>query len=329
MRWSLLLACVVALSCGCDQQASAPATTADVTNELRIVTYAPAITQMLIDLGFTDQLVAVAKYDFAAPPGLPIVGTYLNPDLETLLAIEPTHVLMMTGKEGAPRRLKDLAAAGRFELATYSSPTTVEAVARILYDDQTLDGGQPQKPISLGVVLRAAQRAKEVSDRMLTALASLSELQADVHKPSVLMVIGTNPIMACGPGTVHDQLLRMVGGSNAAADAKVGAPTYDRESLLGMQPEVILMLFPMAEPLLAIDEDPRLASFRRLPLKAVRDRQIVLINDPLVLLPSSSLVRIAVAMAKAIHPDRVQQIDQVLVAPTTSSINVEEPATRN
>ena len=307
-RW-VAVKLVAVLFVACDQQAPGPTPKLD-HEKLRIVSFAPAITQMLVDLGASDGLVAVAKNDDAAPSKLPVVGTYVDPDLETLLALAPTHVLMMTGKEGAPRRMAELAATGRFRLITYPSPANLEDVGRILHEEQESAHAKPAK--SLGAVLGATERARKLKYRMLVELGMLSELFADAGKPRVLMVLATNPIMASGPGTVHDQLLRKAGASNAAAKARVGAPTYDRESLLGIDPELILLLLPRAEPLQGLDHDPRLASFRGLPIKAVRDGRIVLINDPLVLLPSSSLSRIAVAMAKAVHPDMVDQIDEVL-----------------
>lgn len=321
-RWAVLVAGSVILCAGCDQRTSAPPLLPQLKSEPRIVSLAPAITQILVDMGVSDSLVAVAQNDSAAPSPLPVVGNYVDLDIESLLATAPTHVLMMTGKEGAPKRLTELAAAGRFALMTYPSPQSVEDVARTLYDEAE-DTDSTSSTRSLGSLLGKAEQARKVKEQMLIGLDRLRALFADMSKPKVLMVIGTNPIMASGPDTVHDQLLETAGASNAAASATVGAPTYDRESLVGMDPEIILLLLPNAEPLIPIDRDPRLASFRDLPIKAVDQGHIVLINDPLVLLPSSSLTRIARAMAKAIHPDHADAIEETLVLQTAPSRRAE------
>jgi len=106
---------------------------------------------------------------------------------------------------------------------------------------------------------------------------------------------------------VHDELLAFAGGVNAAAEAVVTAPEYDRESLLALQPQVILMLQPGAPQLQ--EDDPRLSAFAGLPIPAIQNGRVVVLNDPLVLLPSTSVTDVCALMAKAIHPDLAEEID--------------------
>ena len=120
------------------------------------------------------------------------------------------------------------------------------------------------------------------------------------------MAFALDPIMASGPGTVNDELLEIAGGVNAAANATVSAPVYDRESLLASVPDIILLLMPDAAPL--TENDQRLAPLRGLPVPAVEQKCIVLINDPEVLLPGTQLPRIARQFVRAIHPELAEQI---------------------
>lgn len=288
--------------------------------QLRIVSLAPALTQMVVDLGKGESIVGVAQHDDAAPvAGLPVVGNYQAIDTEALLKLKPTLVLMMTGVEGPPANLQRAASSDGFRLVTYPSPLSVSQVAEILFYEADVYGlGDETKPRmpSLGVVLGDFAHAQSVKLNMFRRLAAIDRALEGAGKPSVLMVIGTGPVMASGPGTVHDELLgNFAGGMNAAGDAKIGAPTYDREALLGLKPEVVLLLMPGSPPLKPLEEDERLAEFRGLDIPAVTNNRIVLINDPLTLLPSTSLPRIAAAMAKAIHPDRAKAIDEALDAP--------------
>lgn len=294
----LTLLCLVP---GCDRhEAEAPAADpadaeASDAEPQRIVTLAPALTQMLVDLGADDRLVGVAEHDAAAPPAmdLPVVGHFIDVDTEALLQLRPTHVLTMRTKDEPPARLRDLADAGHFELIAYPYPETIEGVLA------TLHGG----PDSLGSVLempeQAAQLEREIREG-LERLRGATEAHAP-DPPRVLMAIGTRNIMASGPDTVLDELLRIAGGRNAAAEASVTAPTYDREALTALAPDVILLLLPDAPPL--SENDPRIAELRGLPVPAVEHDRVHLIADPLVLLPSTNLVRIAAVLAETIHPE--------------------------
>ncbi|MCE9590815.1 MAG: ABC transporter substrate-binding protein [Planctomycetes bacterium] len=330
----LLVVAVLALA-GCDQSGSNPPPPEEPpTNALRIVSLAPALTQMVVDLGLGANIVGVAQNDAAAPAkNLPIVGNYQDLDTEALLKLQPTHVLVMTGAEGVPERLQHLATASHFAVAAYKSPLSITEVGQIIFDEREIGvvGDPKDKPHvpSLSAVLGIPQRASiKVKLDMLRRLADIEHAIAGEAKPNVLIAIGVKPVMASGPGTVHDEVLTsFAGGTNAAGEAKVGAPTYDRESLIALAPDVVLLVMPGAPALKPIAEDERLVDFRGLKIPAVTNNRIVLINDPLALLPSTSLPRVTAAMAKAAHPDRAKAIDKALNSPLEESPTT-RPATQ-
>ena len=78
--------------------------------------------------------------------------------------------------------------------------------------------------------------------------------------------------MASGPGTVLDEVLRMVGGENAAARRQGRSrPTYDREKLLALAPDVILLIQPGTPPRQKRSTRTAcLAEFRSLDIPAVK-----------------------------------------------------------
>lgn len=302
----LILAILFTAGCGNEEPPPASsASTVDLGEPPRLVSLAPALSQMLVDLGLADTIVGVAEHDAAAPAGLPIVGNYTAVNTESLLAARPTHVLMMTGPDGPPASVSRLAESGLFDLYSFSFPLSIQDVGRVLYDEVPTDDSGP----SLGEALGAPQAAMRLKMRLMRQLAAIHALTADEEQPTVLMIIGTSPIMASGPGTVHDELLGFAGGLNAAADATVTAPEYDRELLLSIAPQVVLFLQPNA-PELTVG-DARLASFIGLPIPAIQSGRVHVLNDPLVLLPSTSVGQVCAEMAKAIHPDLADEIDQI------------------
>ena len=299
---------------GCDQQPGESGAAVDADSKpLRIVSLAPALTQMLVDMGFADRIVAVAQNDMAAPPGVPVVGNYRSLDAEALLAADPTVVLTMSDRNEIPPLLIQLADEQRFKLVVYPSPLAVSEVAGIIFNNEEVSTPQRASARCLGTVLGRSYEAFMLATRLDTQLRDLEHITQDAPKPRVLLVFNTQPVMACGPGTVHDQLLGYVGAVNALTQVDAGqAPVMDQELILAADPDVILLLLPGDPPLGTIDDDDRLAVLRNLDVPAVTENRVVLISDPLALLPSSSLARLAAEMAKGIHPDLVESIDQAI-----------------
>ncbi len=320
-----LLLAGLSLLAGCDQQPSYNVELDQPDKPLRVVTFAPALTQMVLDMGKAQSLVGVAQNDAAAPKGLPVVGNYTDIDTETLLSLQPTHVVMMVGKEGVPARLQDLSRTHDFQVVAYPYPQTILDVFQIVFNEYNfaLEDADASLP-SLASVLDAFDEGRNLKYTSVARLANLTRAVTGEGRdlPAVLLVIDTDPLMVSGVGTVHDELLGALGALNAAWGLTGSAPTLDKETLLRIRPQVILLLLPNDPPLTGIETDPRLASFRDMDIPAVRDNRILLINDPLSQLPSSSIVRVGAVMAKAIHPDRVPEIDHVM----TSDPLAEDPA---
>lgn len=285
--------------------------------ELRIVSLAPAITQMVIDMGKTASLVGISENDDAAPAGLPVVGNFVDINTESLLSTKPTHVIMMAGKSGAPARLRELAQAGKFKLVAYSYPAKISDVVAIA-------AGIPTPPadgsVELGRAINCEIEATDAVTKMMTQITAIKTLFAKQASPRrVLIVIGTNPVMASGNHTVLNELLVGAGGLNVASEERVSAPTFDKEKLRALAPEVVVLVMPGAPPLKSIDEDSRLAEFRGLDIPAVKNNRVVLINDPLSLLPATQLGRISGLMAKAVWPEMSDKIDEAMQAKTSAT----------
>ncbi len=270
----------------------------------RIVSLSPALSRSLVELGLGDQIVGVGEHDRAAPPELPVVGNYLSPNIERLIALRPTHVVIMAGKEGVHPRLRQLADHGQFELVSFPVPADVRRTLLLLHDPDAHD---------LGDALDVAPRAAALVESIRQRLDRLAALTADLPHPRVLLAFSTGPVWASGPGSVEHDLLTYVGAINAAGDAPQAAMVLDREKLMALRPQVIVLMMPGAPPLGPLDQDARLAAFRGLDLPAMRDDRVVLISDPLALLMQSAAVDdVAAALARAIHPELTESIDALM-----------------
>lgn len=306
MTYLGFLLCICASLLSCDRDG--PQSVGSQDDEPRIVTLAPSLTQMLLDLGMAEQIVGVAEHDKVAPSHAAVVGNYLDVNTETLVRLNPTHVLMMSGRNEPPAHLRQLAARGSFELIDYDYPDTVDEIFDILID--TPAGAVEERSRSLGVLFGKVEQAQAMRVSRLTQLQAIAHLTAEREPVNVLIVIGLNPVMASGPGSVHDDLLTSIGATNVAAATRTSAPTFDAEALIALQPEVILLIRPGDPPL--TPGDARLRSFRSLPLPAVRDERIYLLSEAWIDLPGTCVVEIAAAMARAVHPDLTDRIDVIM-----------------
>jgi ABC-type hemin transport system substrate-binding protein len=319
-QWAASLLCACMALVGCDRSEPQSSGEPDA-HAMRIVTLAPALTKMVIDLGLTDAIVGVGEHDACAPQGAAVVGNFMNVNTERLYELRPTHVLMMTGQHGVPESLAAMAQSAGFDLVAYAYPNGIEDVGAVLFDEAELlredSGVRDPDRRSVGAALDMKMQAQRLKLHMFMQLAAIGRVTGSVAKPSVLLVIGVEPnVRASAPaqtGTVLDDLLGFAGGLNAAAQSQVSAPVYDREKLMGLAPEVILLLLPNDPPL--TENDSRLAAFAGLDIPAVRDGRIALINDPMVLLPATNLPQAAATLAKAIHPDLAARIDAAMDAP--------------
>lgn len=263
---------------------------------LRIVSLAPAITQVLIEIGLKDAIVAVGDGDPIAPPGIPSLGSFNDLDLERLATLAPTHVLGTTGQIPLPPRVIEMGAAGRFRLLDLEYTNDIQAVGQMIRQ--------------IGVTLERTDRTEKIASAIETQLAGISAITAGRPRPRALMVFTTSPPMVSGPGTVNDELLQIAGGINAVADAALSAVTYDREGLRALATDVIFLMKPGDVPLSG-PEDPRLEIFRGLDLPAIQNGRVYLLNDPAVLLPGPSIAITAASMAVALHPELDQTIAEV------------------
>ncbi|MEX0887153.1 MAG: ABC transporter substrate-binding protein [Phycisphaeraceae bacterium] len=287
-RTSIIVALMLMLTaCDADRHEG------DVGDELRIVSLSPALTQMLVELDAGEHIVGVGEHDAAAPPGAAVVGGFPDIQAEALLSTRPTHVLAQSQSV----HLRRLAESAGFELVAWRYPATIDAVL------ETLAPADPDPP-GVGSVIGRGDEAAALRERIEAQLASLKELtDGAAERPRVLLLIGTRPVTASGPGTVFDDMLDIAGGRNAAPTGQAGAPALDREMLLAAAPEVIVLMSPGDRPLEALAEDDRLADLRGLDIPAVRNRRIRIINDPLAMLPTTTIPRVTAELIAGLHPE--------------------------
>jgi iron complex transport system substrate-binding protein len=260
----------------------------------RIVSLAPSNTEIVCALGACDRLVGVTDFDDypAEVAAIPKVVLMAQVDVELVVAAEPDLVLA-AGNEQTPAAVVDqMEALGMRVVVLY--PDSLEAV----YADIEL----------VGRAIRAEDEAIDLVDAMRRRAQDVADAVAGADRPRTLYEVyhAEGTTYTAGTGSFLATLLEMAGADPVTGDAQglIGA-----EDLVAADPEVILLGTASYDPTLGepaaagavVAARPGWAS-----LRAVRDGRVLpYLDDIVTTRPGPRIVEGLEALARALHPDRV------------------------
>ena len=226
----------------------------------RIVSLAPAATEMLFAAGAGDQVVATDDASEAPPAArkLPKLGDLANVDMERLIAMKPDVVVVWPyGTSPA-----QIALLSRLGLPVYrEQATTLAAIADSIE--------------RIGKLAGTSAVAERVAGTLRARVATL------VHRygrapdpPTALLEVWNRPLYAVGGRELMSDALRVCGARNAFADLSEAAPAVSVEAVIGRDPDMIIAVAPPGEGA------AWLAWWRRFPmLRAVRSGRLIDFED--------------------------------------------------
>ena len=191
----------------------------------RTVSFSPAITEMIFEMGLGDHVVGVTTY--CRPPDnvdIPIVGNDLNITAEPILAVEPDVLITQTNPK-------------RFETLRSLSPDI-----RIEYISIETLGDIADAMAGIATLLGDSARGRGARGAFLAGLDKVRLRVAGRPRPRVIFVMGHHDPSTAGQGTFINELIEVAGGLNIAAIApeKYKWKKIDIESLLKLAPDVIV-----------------------------------------------------------------------------------------
>lgn len=190
----------------------------------RVVTLAPSLTEIVLDLGKGDLLVGVSRYDDAAEVRhLRRVGGFLDPVPEAILALRPDLVLAQPspGNQGAVERLASLG----IPVLVLPLHTVEEILASVR---------------AVGAALGDEAGGRALAARIEAGISEVRERTASLPRKRTLIVYGWKPLVVAGPASFAHELLLAAGGENVAAEASGAYPTFPAEAVLAAKPEAIV-----------------------------------------------------------------------------------------
>lgn len=254
--------------------------------KLRVVSISPSTTEAVFAVGAGAALVGRSTYcDYPEEVRrLPAVGGFADPSLEKILALQPTVVLSARGPAG-PGLAEALAGRGiEVFFPEVESIPQIEAMLTELGERLDHAAGAA-----------AAVASIEASRRQVAAATAGRKLVRTVF------LFDVSPIIAAGPGSFPDGLLREAGGENLIV-AGGQYPSLDLERLLALDPEIILDgatddTVPGAPSRVAALRDAR--GWR--DLRALREGRVRVLSGATVLRPGPRIGEGLSAVARALH----------------------------
>jgi iron complex transport system substrate-binding protein len=251
----------------------------------RVVSLAPSITETVFLLGKGNVLAGVTRYCNYPPPAasLPKVGGVTDPDVERIVALSPDLVLCTT--DGNPRgKVAALEEMGIpcFATAPQDLPSVLSTIER------------------LGALLGDASRGRSEA-AALRRRAERIRAPFGGAPPAVLFVVSTSPVIAAGKGTFMDELVRMAGGRNAAANTSGRYPRLSVEDLVAVRPDVIFVA-----GMAGVERFPE-ETTRWTEVPAFRDGAVHTLDGDLVTRPGPRLVTALEEISKSLAAWRARR----------------------
>jgi iron complex transport system substrate-binding protein len=243
----------------------------------RIISLSPHITEIIFALQVQEDLVAVT--DFCKYPlevqTKTTIGGLLNPDIERIIRINPTHLFGIPAHEELNRELK------KFNLEINMMPN--ENISDVLNTIRTIGG----------LVNRSAQAA-----RLMKSLKdSLDRLKSEAMGFRAMLIIGKEKgtlrnITVTGPNTFIDEIWHLVGGDNIFYDLPTRYGSISLEAIVERNPDIIIEFDVTGDR--AVLKQPISAEWNLLKsVNAIKNNDLYLVRGNHCLIPGPRMILLA------------------------------------
>jgi len=241
----------------------------------RVVSLAPSLSEIVVELDSADLLVGVLDGGDRPPllKDLPSVGRYGQLDMERLLSLKPDLLLLWPGSIGPAQReqLKGLGIPIHI-----AEPHSLDQLLHEI-EDIAAQLGRPE---------RGVRRAAQLRER-LEALRQ--RYRRDTPLP-VFYQVWDRPLYTVGGRQIISDALSVCGARNVFADLDLPAPQVSVESVLQRQPRMIL----------ATDQ-AQLDAWKAWP---VAQGRLLLVQDKGLERASGQMIEATARLCELIAPDR-------------------------
>ena len=191
----------------------------------RIVSLAPNITEILFQLGLEKQIAAVAS-ESDYPPEAEIkkkVGTFWQPNVESILALKPDLVITLAFEQ--QRAVAET-------LRRLGYPVLTLNIKRICHLYEAIE--------KIGYATGTEDKASVLIHDIKKKLDEFITTYSGMKKIRVLWVIQNEPLRVAGRNTFLNEMIELAGGENAIGVTLQQYPAISTEELFACGTEVII-----------------------------------------------------------------------------------------
>ena len=262
---------------------SSPAHAVAARAPQRVVSLAPSVTETVFALGYGHLLVGVTSHcDYpAAARKITLIGSFLNPSIETIIARRPDLVIGVSSATD-PMKAREMERIGlKVTLISLASVSdilhSIKSVARLLGDSHA---------------------GEKLADQTALRLEAIRRRVAPAPRRRTLLAVGVRPLVAVGGKNFIDELISLAGGENIAGGAAQPWLNLPDEYIVAKAPQVIIEAGMGREREAAAKHWSDLKS-----IPAVKERRVYSHPSDKILRPGPRIGEGLEEIARLIHPE--------------------------
>jgi len=239
----------------------------------RIVALSPAINEIIFALGEGESIVGNTDYSSYpdAAKNIEKIGGYFSPNLEKIVALKPTMVIMQDNNIKLANQL-DALGIKSMVVKIQKVDDIVESIKKI------------------GAFFNQKAKAKSIIKDIDEGIESLKDIVTD---QKILIVFGTHSdlnreIFVSGQNLYFNDLIEYSGNTNAFYSTIKGQPILNLEKVITLNPDIVIIIAPKVSK--EIKKESLLAQWQKLPFNASQNRNIYLLDSDYVGIPSDRII---------------------------------------
>lgn len=254
----------------------------------KIISISPSNTEMIVEMGYGDKLVAVDKYSGdieGIPENIPFFDI-MNPDVEQLVALEPDIIyatgMSMSDGNDPFKPIKDLG----ITVAYIPTSDSIEGI----YDDI----------IFIADSLKTSDKGQNLVNNMKEKINEFKEFSSTIEtkKTVYFEIAGAPKIYSFGSGVFLNEMIEIIGAENILADQEKWIAVSE-EIVVAANPDVILTNVDYIEN--AVEQIKIRNGWE--DVTAIKNNDVYYIDRDASSLSNHNIVTALDQMAQAIYPE--------------------------